>query len=254
MSVIGIISMKGGVGKTTTTANLAAALTTKLGSGRVFVVDLDPQNALHMHFGYGDSDVGGICEQSLSNGNWREAAFQSEFGVTCMPYGTPDEPDRKAFESLLAENENWVGSQIQRTGLNHNSVMLIDTPPGSSVYLKQVFACADIVLLVLLADAGSYATIPAMQAWLSSNLNMNSNLKAMYVLNQIDRSEPLNRDISDSLKLGLGKLMAPIGIHTDEAVSEALAFLQPVLAYEPHGQASHDYAQLASLLINTLNK
>jgi MinD-like ATPase involved in chromosome partitioning or flagellar assembly len=40
----------------------------------------------------------------------------------------------------------------------------------------------------------------------------------------------------------------------DESVREALAFQQPVLAYDPHGQASHDMARLADFLIDVLNQ
>jgi cellulose synthase operon protein YhjQ len=254
MSVIGVVSMKGGVGKTSITANLASALATKLGRGRVSVVDLDPQNALHLHLGVDSSQRGGVCEQSLRGGDWREVAFSSEFNVVCMPYGTPSEFDRKAFEALLAETPDWVGTHIEQTGLGNDAVVLIDTPPGASVYLKQVFACADVILVVVLADAGSYATIPAMEVWLDDMLALYPHLRNIYVLNQVDRSEPLNRDVADKLHRDLGSRMAPVGIHSDEAVSEALAFLKPVLAYDPHGQASHDHARLATWLIDTLNR
>jgi cellulose synthase operon protein YhjQ len=254
MSVIGVVSMKGGVGKTSVTVNLASAMATKLGRGRVSVVDLDPQNALHLHFGVDNPQREGVCEQSLRGGDWGDVAFSSEFNVVCLPYGTPSELDRKAFEALLDKDPDWVGAQIKQTGLGNDAVVLIDTPPGASVYLKQVFACADVILVVLLADAGSYATIPAMEAWLEDMLALYPQLHNVYVLNQIDRSEPLNRDVADKLHLEIGSRMAPIGIHSDEAVSEALAFLKPVLAYDPHGQASHDHARLASWLIDALNR
>ncbi|RJF92429.1 cellulose biosynthesis protein BcsQ [Noviherbaspirillum saxi] len=254
MSVIGIVSMKGGVGKTSTTANLAAAIASKLGPGRVSVVDLDPQNALHWHFGLDTSDLSGVCEQSLEDMNWRDIAEPTQFDVACLRYGPGNEADREAFETLLADEPNWLGHQIERAGLGDNAVVLIDTPPGPSVYLKQVFACADIILIVLLADAGSYATIPAMESWLDDISDLRPDLGNMYILNQVDTSEPLSRDVVDLLRQHLGRRLAPIGIHSDEAVSEALAFQQPVLAYDPHGQASHDIARLSTWLIDTLNQ
>lgn len=254
MSVIGIVSMKGGVGKTTVTANLATAMSTKLGPGRVTVIDLDPQNSLHWHFGLEDSQTEGVCRQSLRGGDWGGVAVTTEFDVVCLPYGAAGEPDREAFETLLADKPNWIGEQIKRAGLDNDSVVLIDTPPGSSVYLKQVFACADLVLIVLLADAGSYATIPAMESWLDEMSVLYPQLRSAYVLNQVDRSDSFNRDVADLLQQHLGGRLTPIGIHCDEAVSEALAFQQPVLAYDPHGQASHDLARLAAWMIDTLNR
>jgi len=165
-----------------------------------------------------------------------------------------DEPEREAFEVLLADHPNWIGQQIERAALGDNAVVLIDTPPGPSVYLKQVFACADLVLIVLLADAGSYATIPAMESWLDEMPPVPPGQVCVYLLNQVDASEPLSRDVAELLRRNLGSRLVPIGIHLDEAVGEALAFQQPVLAYYPHGQAGHDLDRLAVWAIDTLNR
>lgn len=254
MSIIGVVSMKGGVGKTSTSANLAAALAATLGAGRVCAVDLDPQNGLHWHFGLPVNHDSGVCEQSLLNRDWREIAVPGNTNVRCLPYGNVNETDREHFESLLAQQPHWIGAQVQRAGLSHNALVLLDTPPGPSVYLKQVFDCADLILVVLLADAGSYATIPAMETWLSEIGDESTQGKVFYVLNQVDRSDSLNRDTAAFLHQQLKSRMCPIEIHNDEAVGEALAFQKSVLDYEPQGQASTDLAHLASWVINTLNQ
>jgi len=254
MSIIGVVSMKGGVGKTSSTANLAAALAAKLGPHRVAALDLDPQNALHWHLGLVNSQAHGICQQAVNDGDLGKAAVPTPYNVVCLPYGDATEAGRDAFESLLAEQPDWLGSQIKRPGLDRDAVVLIDTPPGASVYLRQVSACADLILVVLLPDAGSYATIPAMESWLDQVQPGHQQPPVYYVLNQIDQSEPLNRDATQWLQQRLSNRMAPIGIHADEAVSEALAFQQPVLVYAPYGQASHDFAQLALWVVDTLNQ
>jgi cellulose synthase operon protein YhjQ len=254
MSVIGIVSMKGGVGKTSITANLAAALASRLGPGRVSVVDLDPQNALQWHFGLEGADEEGVCEASSQDDEWNKVARETAFNVVCLPYGTGREEDRNVFESRLAKHVTFVGDRIQRAGLDDNAVVLIDTPPGPSVYLRQVFACADILIIVLLADAGSYATIPAMEGWLDEMSEFRPDMPSVYVLNQVDAAEPLSRDVTNLLRQHLGKRLSQVSVHADEAVSEALAFQQPVIAYDPHGQASHDIARLANWLVDTLNR
>ncbi|WP_194723928.1 cellulose biosynthesis protein BcsQ [Noviherbaspirillum malthae] len=254
MSIVGVISMKGGVGKTSTTANLASALTARLGPDRVSVIDLDPQNALHWHFGLKDAARPGLCQHAGHGNSLREVASQTPFDVTCVPYGAGTEADRKAFETLLAKTPGWLQEQIARNGLDDNAVVLIDTPPGPSVYLEQVFACADLLLIVLLADAASYATIPAMETWLADMHRTRPEVKTAYVLNQVNVLEPLNRDIAALLQQRLGPRVAPLGIQYDEAVCEAMAFQQPVLVYDPHGQASHDLSRLTTWLIHTLNQ
>ena len=254
MSVIGVVSMKGGVGKTSITANAAWAAAEQLGRDRVTVVDLDPQNGLHWHFGVDSEATDGICKSSLRNLNWANVRLSSKFDVNCIPYGDVGESEREAFETLLSNKSNWVGEQIQRSGLDRNGVVFIDTPPGPSVYLKQVFACADLVLIVLLADAGSYATIPAMESWLAEMSLTFPKTRSIYVINQVDRNESLNRDVAELLQQHLGNRLAPNQIHRDEAVGEALAMQQPVLVYDPHGQASQDFRQLAIWVIKTLHR
>jgi cellulose synthase operon protein YhjQ len=254
MRIIGVVSMTGGVGKTSSTANIAAAMAGKLGSGRVSVVDLDPQNALHLHFGLAGIQSVGVCKQSIDKEDWQDIAVETEFGVACLPYGAVEEKDREAFETLLTDDPLWIGDQLIGSGLNDDAVVLIDTPPGPSVYMKQVFACADLVVVILLADAGSYATVPAMESWLNEMAMAYPDLLCVYVLNQVDRADPLNRDVADMLSQHLGDRMVPVVIHADESVREALAFQQPVIAYDPHGQASHDLAQLSNWLIDALNR
>lgn len=254
MSVIGVVSMKGGVGKTSVTANLATATGRVLGAGRVSAIDLDPQNALHWHFGVDGRSHPGVARLSIHGESWAAAVQPSAYEVNCLPYGEVSEPEREAFEDLLTQEPTFLAQAIQNAGLAHDAVVFIDTPPGPSPYLKQVFQCADIIIMVVLADAGSYATIPAMEEWVEEMSEHNPQLLTFYLVNQVDRSEILSRDVHDLLTHRLQGRIAPMGIHADETVREALAFQQPAMAYDPHGQASHDLARLANWLLDTLSQ
>lgn len=252
MSVVAIVSMKGGTGKTTLTANLAAALAVRLGPGRTTVVDLDPQNALHWHFGL--RAAAGVCTHAPHDGDWRDIIEATHYEVGCLPYGAASGSQQDAFETLLATQPDWLGRQIARAGLADDAVVLIDTPAGASVYLRQACACADLVLVVLLADAGSYATLPAMQAWLGGLRLARPALPSLFVLNQVDARQVLAHDVATVLQQQLGAAIAPGGIHRDDAVAEALALQQPVPIHAPHSQASHDLAHLAALVVETVNR
>lgn len=249
MSVVVVVSMKGGVGKTSVTANLAVAMAAELGEGFVSTVDLDPQNALHLHLGLDALERQSVCRQSLRRRNWRDVLVGSDYGVNCIPYGVVSEAEREAFENILASEPDWLGRQLAQSGLGEDDVVLIDLPPGPSVYLNQAFACADLVLIVLLPDAGSYSTIVAMESWIEQMRFQRPDLETVYLLNQMDEAVRLNRDMGEVLRQRLGKRLLPVGIHRDEAVSEALAFLQPVLVYDPRSQATQDFQRLASCLL-----
>jgi len=254
MKVVGVVSIKGGVGKTTISANLSAALAARLGAGRVTVVDLDPQNGLAWHFGFNAREVQGISHVAVGAADWHDVVLTSEFGVDCVPYGPVTEAEREEFERVLAADPNWIGSQLQAAGFDEDSVILIDTPPGHSVYLQQVLECGDLVLPVVLADAGSSATLPTMETVLSDATARRPQLESAYIVNQADPDDPLSRDVIDLLRTVLGHRLAPTQVHLDESVREALAFQQPVLSYDVHGQASHDLDRLAIFVIDILSR
>lgn len=254
MSVIVVASMKGGVGKTSVTTNLAVAMAAELGADRVSTIDLDPQNALRLHLGVEASEGQSICRQALRRRSWQSAMVDSPFGVACIPYGLVSESEREAFEDLLVEEPDWLERQLAQTGFGDDDLVLIDMPPGPSVYLNQGFACADLILIVLLADAASYSTIVAMETWIDQIAVQRPGVESVYLLNQTDESVRLNRDIGEVLQQRLGKRLLPVGIHRDEAVCEALAFLQPVLFYDPRCQATHDFQRLAAYLIGQADR
>lgn len=249
MIAIAVVSMKGGVGKTSATANIAASLARVLGEGQVGVIDLDPQNSLHLHFGQSAQTPGGLAVSSVSGSGWERDVYRSEYGVDCVPYGEVSEPDREAFEQLLETQPGYVGQQLQAAGFAHKRVVLIDTPPGPSVYLRQASQCADVALVVLLADGGSYATIPAMEAWLGEMSDPRPGLKSLYLFNQVDGMNTLGQDVIEVVRLHLAGRVLRSVIHADEAVAEALAFQKPVASYAPHSQASHDMEQVARQLM-----
>jgi cellulose synthase operon protein YhjQ len=254
MKVISVISMKGGVGKSSVTANLASAFAAKLGGDQVVALDLDPQNALQWHFGLGDHEALGICHQAVANEGLYDIAYRKDGGVTCFPYGNPDESTRLHFESLLTSSSDWLRVRIEALSLGKDAIVLIDTPPGPSPYLTQALACADLALVVLLPDAASYATIPAMETYFDEVIPLNPNLRNAYVLNQVDETDMLGADIALTLKEHLGERLIPVTVSVDEAMREALALQQSLLVYDPHSQASQDIHALAAWLTSALER
>lgn len=249
MIVITVVSMKGGVGKTSATANLATALAKQLGRGAVGVIDLDPQNSLHLHFGQSHSVTAGLSSQSVQGLEWREVMYHSEYGIDCVPYGDVTELERVAFEAILEAQPDFVQQQLQRSLLDAKRVVLIDTPPGPSVYLRQATQCADLAITVLLADGGSYATIPAMESWLAEVTAERPDFHSLYLFNQVDGMNSLGLDVIEVVRRHLGERVLKSVIHSDEAVAEALAFQQPVAIYAPYSQSTRDLENIAKQLV-----
>jgi cellulose synthase operon protein YhjQ len=248
MKIIAVVSMKGGVGKTSVTANLAAVLAQDAEPDSIAVLNLDPQNSLHMHFGLGIALEEGVACQTDVDGDWSELAFPTPYNVINLPYGEVSEKQRKAFEACLSAHPDWIEKRIRQLGLPEEGILLIDTPPGPSLYLRQALACADLVIMVALADASSYATIPAMESWLS-NMETHTTLdNCVLVLNQLEPDNKLNRDIAAALANSYGERMIPFGIPRDDEVSLAFAFQQPLSHYSPDNQVLEIFQQIAGWL------
>ena len=246
MRIVAVISPKGGVGKTTMTANLAAELARQ--GERITVLDLDPQNALRLHFGMSYEENAGISVGRLEN-DWHHVLFESAYGVDFLPYGTIDEKQRDIFEDHIRHNPDWLQSHLQQLGLEEEAVILIDTPPGPSLYLQQVLQVANVGVVVLKPDAASYSTIPSIESLIQFYAGSRpSFLGYCYVLNQMDASKQLCRDVYGMLRTNLRERFVPTAIHKDEAVSEALACQMPVSFYAQYSSATHDVQQLATWL------
>ncbi|GGX44150.1 cellulose biosynthesis protein BcsQ [Undibacterium squillarum] len=249
MRIVAVISPKGGVGKTTVTANLAAELT-KSGE-HVLALDLDPQNALRLHLGMRHADSAGIARLQKGQ-SWQDALQSSAFGMSYLPYGTVDEEHREVLEEQIRSDAGWLAQGLGTLDLNEASIVLLDTPPGPSLYMQQVLNVAHIVLVVLKPDAASYSTVPQMESLISYYTERRKDfLGYCVVLNQMDATKQLARDIFSILRSRLKDRFIPTGIHRDESVCEALAYQQPVTEYARHSSAAHDVSQLAAWLQKT---
>lgn len=251
MKVIAIVSAKGGVGKTTLTANLATALETQ-GASTILVVDMDPQNALGLHFGSDPRSLAGISRASLEGEHWGAVCVRSLSGVNVLPYGVVNEADRVAFERHLDAHPQWLVEQLQRLELPADAVVLIDTPPGPSVYMQQALSSAHAAVIISLADAASYAALALMQRLVNTYCTPRPDfVDALYVLNQVDSARQLAKDILRVMQDNLGERLVGV-IHDDQAVREALAYDQSVLQYDAHGQAADDLRKCAQVLATRL--
>lgn len=243
MKILAVVSAKGGVGKTTVSANLASALARQ---GRtVLAVDLDPQNALGLHFGLDPAELRGISRSTLAEQDWRGVVLRSPGGVYALPYGVVNEDDRQAFEAAFDAQPDWLVRHLRRLGLPDDAVVVLDTPPGPSVYMRQALGAAHLAIVVALPDAASYAALPLMQRLVQSYcVSRPDFIDTLYVVNQADNARQLARDVTNVIRSNFGERLAGV-IHQDPAVGEALASDTDVLDYDRYSQATQDFVEFA---------
>lgn len=250
--VITVISSKGGVGKTTLAANLASAL--RRAGRQVVAVDLDPQNGLHHHFQPAEAPTSVLEDAGIVQAGqpWQELGKLSSDGVFVLPHGMIDEDQRPAFEQSLQRDPMWLARHLADMQIADGAIVVVDTPPGPSVYLRQALSVANIALVVSLADPASYTSLPQVDRLIAAYTQGREDFAgASYVINQVDGSRQLNKDITQILRGLLGKKMIGI-VHRDQSISEALAYNRNVLGYDPNGRGCHDILDCAQALIGRL--
>jgi cellulose synthase operon protein YhjQ len=250
VKIIAIVSAKGGVGKTTVTSTLSDAL--RYRGNAVSTVDLDPQNALRFHFGLNPQDISGISRATLAGQPWAEVGFRSASGVLVLPFGSVNEADRDAFEDHLDANPRWLRDQLGTMGLDEDDIVVLDTPPGPSVYMRQALSTASVVVIVTLPDAASYATLPMMEGLVQTYCTRRPDFSSYsYVINQVDNSRQLAKDVVQVMNAKFGDRVIGL-IHQDPSVSEALAYDKSVLDYDDRCQATKDFVECADRLAGLL--
>lgn len=246
MPLVCLSSPKGGVGKTTLTANLAFALQ-RLGLP-VTVIDFDVQNALRLHFGVPLSEPAGYVAQAEQYPDWQRFALTTGDGIRLLPYGLVDEAQRQRFEHRLQDDPAFLANALHSLLAIPQMVVLADTPPGPSPALSALNRLADIRIVVLLADAASASLIPQVeQGRFLPTAHPHQQLPVYYIVNQVDRRRRLNNDTTELLQARLGTSLLGL-VHRDEALAETLAMQLPIFTFDPTSAAAYDIDRLGQRL------
>lgn len=248
--VISVSNQKGGVGKTTTTVNLAASLA-HFGA-RVLVIDLDPQGNASTALGIDHhSSIAGIYE--VLNG---EAAMadvirkSTERGeVYCVPstihlagseIELVDRPDRehllrRALATLLASPDN---------GFHY---VLIDCPPSLGLLTVNAFTAAQEVLLPIQCEyyaleglAQLHETIGLIRGRLNPDLRLSTILLTMF-----DSRTRLAQDVADEVRAHFPQETLTTIIPRSVRLSEAPSFGQTIISHDPTSVGAVAYMEAA---------
>lgn len=223
MPLIAIASPKGGVGKTTLTAHLAAIL-----AGRgysVLVLDLDPQNALRLHLGVPLREQGGFMAEITRKPDWRGCLHNTACGARLLPFGAVEPNEVLDIAAALGRDPGLLAAPVQQMLSEPDLVVLVDTPPGPGTAIAALYPLIDLMVLVLLADAGSASLVPQIAAnsfMGRGSLAQRAAERAVVVLNQFAPQAALSSAVLDMAQRALGhRLLGAVA--RDEAVAEALA-------------------------------
>jgi len=249
--VFTIANQKGGVGKTTTAVNLAAALAEK--AIPVLLVDLDPQANATSAIGV-EKQPG----KSLYGPLRGEGSALALLTPTAYPHLDliPSEEDLAAAEIEIAQSENFL--LVLRKVLepiraaNRYRAVIIDCPPALGMLSMNSLAAADYLLITLqceyLALEGLGQILRNVDRLKSAGINADLQLGGV-VMTMFDGRTNLSRQVVDEVKQHLpDKIFASV-IPRTVRLSEAPSFGKTILTYDPTNPGAIAYRHLAKEMI-----
>ena len=249
MPLIAFTSPKGGVGKTTLAAHVAAILARR--GYKVLAMDLDPQNALRLHFGVSIREEDGFMARLGPRGpGWRGQPRNTASGVSLLPFGAMQPRRSLELNSTLLTNPELLGAPMREMLDDPSLVVIVDTAPGATPAASAVLPLSTLTIVLLLADAGSAPLIPqAAGARFAGRGTLGDHAadQAGVVLNQVDLDSPLSSAVLDCAVRALGTRLLG-AVCRDDALAEALADKR--LLTEGEGGASDDLQMLTDAIVS----
>ncbi len=246
--VISISNQKGGVGKTTTTCNLAAGLKKK--GFHVLIIDLDAQGNLGFSVGADIDTCATIYDVLKGNVKTQFAIQKTEttdiITSSILLSGIELEFTNTGREYLLKEAIKPI--------LDHYDYILIDTPPALGILTINAFTASDTIIVPMLSDIFSlqgiaqlYETVERVKKYCNPNLTI-----AGILLTKYNPRTHLSREIRGTAELiaqDLNIKLFDSTIRSSVVASEAQSVQQSILDYAPKNNISKDYLQFTDELL-----
>ncbi|MBL8372454.1 MAG: ParA family protein [Burkholderiaceae bacterium] len=249
-----VANQKGGVGKTTTTVNLAAGLATV--GQRVLMIDLDPQGNATMGSGVDKRKMPlSVYDVLLESASIREAAVLSE----------------KCGYHVLGANRELAGAEVELVALDHREkrlktalsevaddydFVLIDCPPSLSLLTLNGLCSAHGVVVPMQCEYFALEgltdlvnTIKQVHANLNRQLQIIGLLRVMF-----DPRITLQQQVSDQLKAHFGDKVFDTVIPRNVRLAEAPSYGLPGVVFDPAAKGSQAFVEFAREMVERVRR
>ena len=242
--IIAVANQKGGVGKTTTSISLSAALAEKKKS--VLLVDCDPQGNATSGFGIDKSALEkSVYDILIEDMPIDQVVMDTEYGVRVVPSVI----DLAGAEVELVDlpDKQYRLKKALDAVRNYFDFIIIDCPPSLGHITLNALAAADSVLLPLQCEFYALegltqlmSTIQLVQEQINENLEVEGLLLTMY-----DGRTRLSIQVEEEVRSHFADKVYETKIPRNVRLSEAPSYGQPIFAYDPQSKGALAYMSLA---------
>lgn len=257
-TIIGVINQKGGVGKTTTSVNLSAALA--IAGKKVLMVDMDAQSNLTTHLGLSpkDDDASDRVEEFD-----RRTIYQVLKGVIPISesiVNRAENLDVVPSSLLLSAADLELGGVVGRELILRRSllpvvdrydIIVVDCPPALGLLSLNALAAVHRVIIPVQSE---YLALHGVRQLLDTIDQVRAIYNPSLVVGGVliclhDSRRRLARAVSDTIRAYFGDLVFETVIRTNVALAEAPASGQSIFEYSPKSSGAEDYASLAKEIL-----
>ena len=241
MRTIAVINQKGGVGKTTTTANLAHALV--LNQHKVTVIDLDPQGHLTTSLGEDYLQQPGLDSVLLDDFPIEDCAKEVRPGLTLVPSGPS--LGNLEYKAMRGIKRGTILRDAMKDRFQDQDYILIDCPPASGLLVINALFSTNEALIPI---AGDYLSLQGLSYLIGTFKNfekLGHKITESFVMTRFNTRRRLPQQVLDTLKQYFPKQVLSTKIREAAALAECPSFGKTIFEYRKNSNGAADYGELA---------